>query len=164
MFNFFKKNKEDKNAVEIRSPFVGKCFKVDDIPDEVFASNMMGEGIGFESKDGILYSPVEGEILQVFPTKHAIVMKSKEGLEILLHIGIDTVGMKGEGFESFVKSGDKVKPGDKLISFDLNLINEKAKSTLSPMVITNKEIIDNIDFNYGEVDENSIVCKINIKE
>lgn len=164
MFNFFKKKNEENDIVQVKSPFVGKCFKVEEIPDEVFASNMMGEGIGFSSNDGILYSPVEGEIIQVFPTKHAVIMRSIEGLEILLHIGIDTVGMQGEGFEAFVSSGAKVKPGDKLISFDLNLINEKAKSDLSPMVITNKEIIENIEFNYGEVDTNSVVARIKIKK
>lgn len=165
MFNFLKKNKkEDNNVVEVKSPFVGTCFNVDKIPDEVFASNMMGEGIGFSSKDGILYSPLDGEIIQVFPTKHAVVMKSAEGLEILLHIGIDTVGMKGEGFEAFVNSGDKVKAGDKLISFDLNLINEKAKSDLSPMVITNKEVVEDIEFNYGDADTSSVIAKIKIKK
>mgnify|MGYP000858034991 CR=1 FL=1 len=165
MFNIFKKNKnEEDNVVEVKSPFIGKCFEVKDIPDEVFASNMMGEGVGFSSKDGILYSPLEGEIIQVFPTKHAVVMRSVEGLEILLHIGIDTVEMKGEGFEAFVNSGAKVKAGDKLISFDLKLINEKAKSNLSPMVITNKEIIEHIEFNYGEVDTNSVIARVKIKK
>ncbi|WP_125152070.1 PTS sugar transporter subunit IIA [Clostridium rectalis] len=159
MFKFFKKNK----VVKIKSPFIGSCFKVEEIPDEVFASNMMGYGVGFSSKDGVLYSPVNGEIVQVFPTKHAVIIRSEEGLEILLHIGIETVSMKGEGFETFVGAGDKVKVGDKLVSFNLDLINEKAKSDLSPMIITNKDIIEKVEFNYGEVDKESLIAEVWLK-
>jgi len=162
MFNLFKKNKKHNN-IEIKSPFKGKCFDIKEIPDEVFASKMMGDGTGFDSSDGILYSPVDGEIVQIFPTKHAVMIKSNDGLEILLHIGIDTVQMQGEGFEAFVKADDKVKTGDKLVTFNKELVKEKAKSDLSPMVITNMDVVENIDFNYGDVDKDSTVITLKIK-
>src|SRR3712207_2491936 len=161
MFNLFKKNKKHNN-IEIKSPFKGKCFDIKEIPDEVFASKMMGDGTGFDSSDGILYSPVDGEIVQIFPTKHAVMIKSNDGLEILLHIGIDTVQMQGEGFEAFVKADDKVKTGDKLVTFNKELVKEKAKSDLSPMVITNMDVVENIDFNYGDVDKDSTVITLKI--
>ena len=108
MFGFFKKSKEEKSMI-LKSPVVGRCFDISEIPDEVFSTKMLGNGIGFESTEGVLYAPADGEILQVFPTKHALILKSKEGIEILLHIGIDTVEMKGEGFETFVEKGTTSK-------------------------------------------------------
>jgi PTS system IIA component, Glc family (TC 4.A.1) len=165
MFRLFKKIKrsEKPEKVIIKSPVNGRCFSVKEVPDEAFSTLMMGDGIGFESSDGILYAPVSGEILQVFPTKHAAVIRTHEGLEILLHVGVETVSMKGEGFEAFVKKGDKVSPGDKLIAYDIQLIRQKAKSDLSPMIITNMDMVDSIDFHYGEVTTDSVVMEITLK-
>lgn len=163
MFNFFKKENKDNKTVEIMSPVVGKCFNITEIPDEAFSSKMLGEGVGFESSEGVLYAPIYGEVLQIFPTKHALVIKTEEGLEILLHIGIETVNMKGEGFEAFVKKGDVVKTGDKLVTFDPQLIKKKAKSTIGPIVITNTNMIESVKFTYGNVDKNTVVAKINLK-
>ncbi|MBU3111874.1 PTS sugar transporter subunit IIA [Clostridium lacusfryxellense] len=162
MFGFFKKNKEDKNMI-LKSPVIGRCFDISEIPDEVFSSKMLGDGIGFESTEGILYSPVDGEILQVFPTKHALILKSKEGIEILLHIGIDTVDMKGEGFEALVEKGQQVKTGDKLLTFDNDLIKARAKTNLSVLVLTENEITESVDFKLGTVDKSSEVITIKLK-
>jgi len=163
MFKFLKKNKEEKGMI-LKSPVVGRCFDISEIPDEVFSSKMLGNGIGFESTEGILYAPVDGEILQVFPTKHALILKSAEGIEILLHIGIDTVEMKGEGFESFVEKGKKVKAGDKLLTFDNDLIKAKAKTNLSVLVLTENEIMESVEFNFGTVDKNNEVIIIKLKK
>jgi len=163
MFKFLKKNKEEKGMI-LKSPVVGRCFDISEIPDEVFSSKMLGNGIGFESTEGILYAPVDGEILQVFPTKHALILKSAEGIEILLHIGIDTVEMKGEGFESFVEKGKKVKVGDKLLTFDNDLIKAKAKTNLSVLVLTENEIMESVEFNFGTVDKNNEVIIIKLKK
>lgn len=121
----------------LKSPLKGKLLDIIDVPDEVFAEKLLGDGIAIEPSEGILYSPVDGEVVQLFSTKHAVEMLSNDGLEILIHIGIDTVKMNGEGFKNFVSQGDKVKIGDKLIEFDLNLIKQKAKSTITPVLITN---------------------------
>jgi PTS system glucose-specific IIA component len=163
MFGLFKKNKEEKSII-MKSPVVGRCFDISEIPDEVFSSKMLGNGIGFESTEGVLYAPVDGEILQVFPTKHALILKSKEGIEILLHIGIDTVNMKGEGFETYVEKSQQVKAGDKLVTFDNDLIKTKAKSNLSVLVVTDNEIIESIEFNLGTVDKNNEVIVIKLKK
>lgn len=163
MFSFFKKSKEENNMI-LKSPVVGRCFDISEIPDEVFSSKMLGNGIGFESTEGVLYAPVDGEILQVFPTKHALILKSKEGIEILLHIGIDTVDMKGEGFEAFVEKGQQVKAGDKLLTFDNELIKAKAKTNLSVLVLTENEIMESVEFKLGTVDKNNEVITIKLKK
>lgn len=163
MFGLFKKNKEYKSII-LNSPVVGRCFDISEIPDEVFSSKMLGNGIGFESIEGVLYAPIDGEILQVFPTKHALILKSKEGIEILLHIGVDTVNMKGEGFETYVQKSQQVKVGDKLIAFNNDLIKAKAKSNLSVLVLTDNEIMESVRFNLGNVDKNNEVIIIELKK
>ena len=163
MFSFLKKSKEGKSMV-LKSPVVGRCFDISEIPDEVFSSKMLGNGIGFESTEGVLYAPVDGEILQVFPTKHALILKSKEGIEILLHVGIDTVEMKGEGFETFAEKGQQVKAGDKLLTFNNELIKAKAKTNLSVLVLTDNEIMESVEFKLGTVDKNDEVITIKIKK
>jgi PTS system glucose-specific IIA component len=163
MFSLFKKGKE-KKSITLKSPVVGRCFDISEIPDEVFSSKMLGNGIGFESTEGVLYAPIDGEILQVFPTKHALILKSKEGIEILLHIGVDTVNMKGEGFETYVQKSQQVKVGDKLVAFNNDLIKAKAKSNLSVLVLTDNEIMESIRFNLGTVDKNNEVIIIELKK
>lgn len=140
----FGKKTEKQTEETVYAPLTGRLLNLEDVPDPVFSQKMMGDGMAIEPSEGILVSPVEGEIIQLFHTKHAIGIKSQTGMEILLHIGLETVAMNGEGFEAFVKEGDKVKPGDKLITFDLNLIKEKASSTITPIIITNGDIIENV--------------------
>ncbi|MCX7884308.1 MAG: PTS glucose transporter subunit IIA [Caloramator sp.] len=159
MFNLFKK----KNSIELKSPVKGRAINIKDVPDEVFASGMLGNGIAIEPTEGIVYSPCDCEIVNMFPTKHAVGIKTKEGLEILIHIGIDTVEMKGEGFDSFVNIGDKVKAGDKLISFDLELVKSKAKSSITPIVITNMDLVESIEPFYGDCDSSKTVLKAFLK-
>lgn len=138
-------------------------IELTEVPDTVFSSKLVGDGIAFEPNKGIIYAPADGKIIQVFPSKHAIGFKTEEGLELLIHIGIDTVNMKGEGFESYVQTGDSVKAGDKLMSFDTNLIKEKAKSTLSPFVITNLDAVESMKFFYGNAHKSSTVALIMLK-
>jgi PTS system glucose-specific IIA component len=139
MFNIFKK----KKYVDIYSPINGILLKIEDVPDPVFSQKMVGDGVALEPTEGIVYSPVNGTIIQLFPTKHALGLKTEEGLELLIHIGMDTVEMKGNGFESFVSEGEKVKVGDKLIKFDMELVKKEHPLT-SPIIITNMDIVDKI--------------------
>jgi sugar PTS system EIIA component len=130
--------KKEKVTEEIiYAPASGSYVEIEEVPDPTFAKKMMGEGVAIDPSEGKAVAPVDGEILQVFPTKHAVGVKGKTGVEILIHIGLETVGMNGEGFEAHVKQGDKVKVGQTLVTFDLNLIKEKAASTVTPVVITN---------------------------
>ncbi|MDC3413265.1 PTS glucose transporter subunit IIA [Aquibacillus sp. 3ASR75-11] len=130
-------NKE--TDVYIKAPATGKVVSLEEVPDPTFSQKMMGEGVAIEPAEGKVVAPMDAEIVQVFPTKHAIGLKSKSGIELLIHIGLETVGMNGEGFEAHVKQGDKVKVGDPLVSFDLDLIKQKASSTVTPVIITNSD-------------------------
>jgi PTS system glucose-specific IIA component len=127
------------------APLTGKIVSIDQVPDPVFSQKMMGDGVAIEPSEGVVVAPVDGEIIQVFPTKHAVGLRSKAGLEILIHIGLETVNMNGEGFEAHVQAGDRVKAGDRLITFDLELVKEKAKSTMTPIIITNGDFVDHLE-------------------
>lgn len=141
--NLFKK---DSGEVKVIAPVEGKVVDLSEVPDPVFAERMMGEGVAIEPTDGTVVSPVDGEIVQIFHTNHAVGIKTKSGVEVLIHIGLETVSMEGEGFEGYVKAGDKVKTGDKLITFDMGLVKERAKSMITPIIITNyNEVADQMD-------------------
>ncbi|MBA2175089.1 PTS glucose transporter subunit IIA [Halobacillus locisalis] len=128
-----------ETSAEVFAPVTGHKVALEEVPDPVFSQKMMGDGIAIDPTDGTVVSPVEGEIVQVFPTKHAVGLQTKSGAEILIHIGLETVSMDGEGFEAFVSQGDKVSVGDKLITFDIDLVKEKAKSTVTPIIVTNSD-------------------------
>ncbi|MBA2175136.1 PTS glucose transporter subunit IIA [Halobacillus locisalis] len=130
---FGKKSTEE----QLVAPLNGKVVSLDEVDDPVFSQRMMGDGVAIEPADGKVVSPVKGEIVQIFPTNHAVGIKTKSGIEVLVHIGLETVSMEGEGFEGHVKTGDKVEAGDLLITFDPELVREKAKSTITPVIITN---------------------------
>ncbi|MEY8320565.1 glucose PTS transporter subunit IIA [Lachnospiraceae bacterium 46-61] len=130
---------EDKKE-EVFSSFVeGRVADISEAPDEAFAGKLMGDGIVMFPKGSTIFAPADATIETVFPTKHAIGLKTKQGTEILLHVGIDTVKLDGKGFTVFVKDGDNVQKGDKLMEVDLKYIEENAASTAIPMVFTNLE-------------------------
>ncbi len=97
----------------------------------------MGEGVVIDPSEGMVYAPCDGVIGTIFKTAHAVAIAADNGAEILIHVGIDTVKMNGEGFKALVKNGDRVKAGDRLIEFDLDLIKARTKSHLTPFVVTN---------------------------
>lgn len=144
----FGKKSVEENLV---APLNGKVVPLDEVDDPVFSQRMMGDGVAIEPTDGKVVSPVSGEIVQIFPTNHAVGVKTKSGVEVLVHIGLETVAMEGEGFEGHVKQGDKVEAGDHLITFDPELVKEKAKSTITPVIITNfDDIVENFDPSYSD--------------
>lgn len=128
--------KEIKQEI-IASPLIGKVVKLEDVPDEVFASGAMGKGIAIDPLDGILVSPAKAEVTLLFPTKHAIGLRTENGAELLIHIGMDTVSLAGKGFESFVQVGDQVEAGQKLLVFDLNQIKAADLPVITPIIVTN---------------------------
>ncbi|MEK5037757.1 PTS sugar transporter subunit IIA [Sporosarcina sp. FSL K6-3457] len=140
----FGKKVQSKEQV-VMAPLSGTLRQLEEVPDPVFAGKMVGEGIAIEPSEGIVVAPFDGEIVQLFPTKHAIGLRNASGLEVLIHIGLDTVSLQGEGFEAFVKQGDQVKMGDKLITFDMAIINDKASSTITPVVLTNGDVVKSFD-------------------
>lgn len=142
----FGKGQEAKKEIEIYAPITGEYVKIDDIPDPVFAQKMMGEGFGIKPSEGEVVSPIDGKIDNVFPTKHAIGLKAENGLELLVHIGLDTVQLDGEGFEILVESGDTINVGDPILKFDKDFIQNNAKSTTSPIIITNSDQTASVNF------------------
>ncbi len=130
-----------KKQETIFAPVTGRLVPIEEVPDPTFAEKMLGDGVAIIPSDGVVVAPVDGEVISLFPTKHAIGIKSQQGLELLIHIGLETVNMKGEGFETFVEVGDKVSVGTKLISFSIELIQQKASDIITPVVITNSDIL-----------------------
>ncbi|HVJ63838.1 MAG TPA: glucose PTS transporter subunit IIA [Bdellovibrionota bacterium] len=128
----------------LKSPLKGTVLELSKVPDPTFADKIMGDGVAIEPVDGVVLSPVSGEVVQVFRTNHALGLKTDDGLEILIHIGIDTVKMNGEGFRAFVKAGDRVHAGDKVLEFDLALVKAKAKSAITPIVVTNMDAVASV--------------------
>lgn len=135
--NLFKKSEPASKSVTLKAQLTGKLIPIEEVPDPVFAEKMMGDGVAVDPTEGKVVSPVDGEVIQVFPTKHAIGIKATNGAEILIHIGLETVALKGEGFTTHIQQGSQVKQGDTLVTFDLDFIKEKAASTITPMIITN---------------------------
>lgn len=125
--------------VTITSPLAGEVKELSQATDPVFAQGLMGRGVVIVPSQGELVSPVNGRVTVFFPTKHAIGILSDEGVEILMHIGMDTVNLEGKGFEGYVSQGDKVKAGDKLISFDIDMIKKAGYITETPVIITNSD-------------------------
>lgn len=134
---------ENNKVVEIASPLKGEVL-LNEVKDEAFASGILGNGIAINPKEGVLVSPVNGVVNALLPTLHAIGITTQEGVELLIHIGMDTVKLKGEGFKAFVKQGDEIKIGQKLIEFDIDLLKSKGYCLDVPIVITNM-------MNYTEV-------------
>jgi sugar PTS system EIIA component len=149
--NLFGKNKENKETLEMQifAPINGEIVPIEEVPDPVFSQKMMGEGAAVIPTEGKVFAPVNGEIVQVAPTKHAIGILAEDGSEILIHVGLETVALDGEGFTVHVNVGDKVKVGHHLMDFDLDLIKSKASNIISPIVITNS---NNINKNYTKTD------------
>lgn len=126
-------------SAEVVSPLAGQVKPLSQATDPVFSSGVMGQGVVIEPSQGELVSPVNGTVTVLFPTKHAVGIVSEEGVEMLMHIGMDTVSLDGKGFEAHVAQGDKVVVGQQLISFDMNVIKEAGLVTETPVIITNQD-------------------------
>lgn len=138
MFGFNKK----KKTLELVSPINGKMIPIQDVPDKVFASEMMGPSVAFISVDGKVYSPCDGDLVTVFPTKHALGIKAQNGAELLLHFGIDTIQLEGKGFTLIKEAGQKIKKGDLLLEVDVPFLKDSGYKIEMPMILTNSD-----DFN-----------------
>ncbi|HAR6754192.1 TPA: PTS transporter subunit IIABC [Staphylococcus aureus] len=145
---------EDKSATSelshiVHAPLTGEVTPLSEAPDQVFSEKMMGDGIAIKPSQGEVRAPFNGKVQMIFPTKHAIGLVSDSGLELLIHIGLDTVKLNGEGFTLHVEEGQEVKQGDLLINFDLDYIRNHAKSDITPIIVTQGNIT-NLDFKQGE--------------
>lgn len=125
--------------VMMHSPVKGKIVDISEVPDPVFAEKMMGEGVAILPESDTICSPVKGRVLQVFETKHAVALKSDEDLEIIIHIGLETVNLKGEGFQVLVKEGDEINIGTELVKIDLQFLEDKGINPITPIIVVNHE-------------------------
>ncbi|MDP4178009.1 MAG: PTS glucose transporter subunit IIA [Bacillota bacterium] len=148
--------------IKLNLPITGKVLALTEVNDYLFNKKIMGEGFAINPKENFVYSPVDGEVILVYEAKHALAIKTDEGLQILIHVGIDSVKLEGRGFASYVKVGDKVKAGDKILFFDREFVELKA-SIVTPVVITNSELIDSFDINFSSSKAGDIVAEATIK-
>lgn len=153
MFSKFKSKKQTNQPMEIMSPVSGKSVPLTEVPDEAFAGGHMGKGIAIEPADGRLIAPFDGKVAHVVKSKHAVMLEHASGLQMLFHIGVNTVKLKGEGFTSHIAIGDDVKAGQTMIEFDLDIIRAAGYSTIIPVIVTTgeEEITWNVDCHYGQV-------------
>ncbi|MGD6776721.1 glucose-specific PTS transporter subunit IIBC [Sutcliffiella horikoshii] len=136
---------------DVVMPMTGKLLPITEVPDKIFSQKMMGDGFAIEPTDGKVVSPVAGKIVNLFPTKHAIGIETADGREVLVHVGIDTVNLKGKGFESLVEQGDTVEQGQVLLNVDLRIVSEEATSIITPIIFTNLAAGEAVEIKDGSV-------------
>lgn len=163
LFDLFKKKKEEE-SVEIYSPLNGKIIPLEEIPDEAFASKIIGDGIGIDPIGDTIYAPCDADDISIFDTNHAISFETKDGLELIVHFGIDTVKLDGNGFERLVEDGQSVKKGDPLVKFDLDYIKGNAKSHKTPVIISNMDMVEGVEKLTGEIKAGDLIMKVKLKK
>lgn len=151
MFGLF--GKKDMTLV---SPAKGRIIPLEEVPDEVFAGKMMGDGFAVIPESGRIVSPCNGVVVNVFKTKHALVIKDEFGLELIVHVGLDTVKLGGTGFEMAVTTDQKVKKGDLLLTVDLDYLKEQDKPSVTPVVITNMDAVKSLQIEAGPAQEGQV--------
>lgn len=167
LFDFFKKKEETgkQDTVELHNPVDGKVIPISEVSDPVFSEKMMGDGFGVEPKNGDIYSPVDAEIISVFPTKHALGLKLSNGVDLLVHIGIDTVELKGKPFEVFVEEGQKVTPETLLVNVDLEALKEAGKEETVIIAFTNMDVVEDYSLsNTGDLARGESIGQITSKD
>ena len=142
LFEIFKK--KEKTIVTIYSPMNGKVIELKEVPDEAFAQKMVGDGCAIEPDKGIICSPIDGQLMNIFPTNHAIIFETIDGLEMIVHFGIDTVKLDGKGFQKLREPGP-IKIGDEIVKYNLDDIKDGVPSTRSPIIINNMEKVEKIE-------------------
>ncbi|MHB9313732.1 PTS glucose transporter subunit IIA [Fusobacterium polymorphum] len=142
LFDIFKK--KEKIVVTIYSPINGKVIELKEVPDEAFAQKMVGDGCAIEPDKGTICSPIEGQLMNIFPTNHAIIFETIDGLEMIVHFGIDTVKLDGKGFQKLREPGP-IKVGDEIVKYNLDEIKDNVPSTRSPIIINNMEKVEKIE-------------------
>lgn len=148
MFGF--ENKKDKKQ-QLLAVMNGRTVNVLSMPDEIFSKKIIGDGFAVDPFDGTVVSPADGKLADVQSTGHAYEIETYDGLNILVHIGINTVSMSGDGFKSFVEKGDRVKAGEKIAEVNLDMVREAGFPTYTIVLITNMNIIKSVKVNYTEV-------------
>ena len=129
----------------VLTPLQGKVLAQADIPDETFAQGILGPGCGIEPTGDTVYAPFDGTVTQIATTLHAVGITSNDGIELLIHVGIDTVNLKGEGFDVKVKNGDRIEEGTPLVTFDRSVIEKAGYPLVTPVIVLNADAFDTVD-------------------
>ena len=137
--------------ISITAPVPGKVVSLESIPDETFATGILGHGIAVEPSEGKVYAPFDGTCESVFDTHHALNLLSEDGVELLIHVGLETVSLKGEPFKAHVKDGDKIKKGQLLLEFDMEMIRAKGCKTVTPVIVTNEDDLAGVSVENSEI-------------
>lgn len=152
-----------KKEVELSSPAAGECVLMTSLSDPTFSEEMLGKGSAVIPSEGKIYAPIDGEVTTLFPTLHAVGITTKDGMDVLVHIGIDTVNLKGEGFKAHIKEGDKVKRGDLMIEVDLEKLKADGYDVSTPVIICNTTDYKEVDsVNLGSVKVGDSIIKIKL--
>lgn len=133
----------------VMAPISGKVIKLEEVPDMIFSSKMAGEGIAIVAEGDVVLAPVDGVVSLIFESNHAIAISLDNGVELLIHIGIDTVELNGQGFERLVREGQAVKAGEPILKIDRSFILERGYSLVTPVLITNPETLKELSENVG---------------
>jgi len=133
----------------IKAPLSGVIFPLEEVPDEVFAQKMVGDGISIDPSSNILNAPIDGVVTYIHKALHAITIRHNSGLEVMIHIGLDTVELKAKGFKSLTKEGEEVNIGDSLIEFDMEYVDRHAKALLTQIILTNGDMVESIEKSEG---------------
>ncbi len=147
----FGSKRPEAKDVQIYAPLTGEIVNLEDVPDVVFSEKIVGDGVAIRPTGNTLVAPVNGTIGKIFETNHAFSIESEEGVELFVHFGVDTVELKGEGFERIASEGQKVKVGTPIVKFNLEVLESKAKSVLTPVVISNMDEISHLEKKSGNV-------------
>lgn len=137
MFDFLKKKKPKE--IVLGAPAKGKAVPLAEVNDPTFSTGMLGQGVAVQPSEGKIYAPAAGTVEMVFETLHAVSMTTDAGVEVLIHVGLDTVNMKGDGFTGYVKAGDRVEKGDLLLEVDLEKVKAAGYDTITPMLVCNTD-------------------------
>ncbi|MCW8821786.1 MAG: PTS glucose transporter subunit IIA [Sulfurovum sp.] len=155
MFGFLK-----RKVREVKSPVDGQIVALESVNDEVFSQKLVGDGVAVIPMSNIFTAPIDGKITKIFSTNHAYSIKSTKDLEVMVHIGLDTVALEGKGFERIANEGDEVKAGDPIIRVDLAYIREHAKDIITPVIISDDSDVKNIVKRLNIVKSQDIIMEV----
>ncbi|MGB5506414.1 MAG: PTS glucose transporter subunit IIA [Sulfurovum sp.] len=156
MFGFLK-----RKVREIYSPADGQVVALESVDDEVFSQKLVGDGVALIPMSDVFTAPIEGTVTKIFSTNHAYSIKSPKDLEVMVHIGLETVALEGKGFERLVNEGDEVKAGDPIIRVDLAYIREHAKDIITPVIISEGSDVKSIEKRLSIVKTQDMIMEVN---
>ena len=155
MFGFLK-----RKIREIKAPVDGQIVALESVKDDVFSQKMVGDGVAVIPMSNTFTAPIDGVVSKIFSTNHAYSIKSPKDLEVMVHIGLDTVALDGKGFERIANEGDEVKAGDEIIRVDLDALRKHAKDIITPIIISDESDVKNIEKNLNIVKSGDIIMEV----